>query len=368
MEQLGIVQDKPEPASKNEAEAVTNTFKQFQSYLKEEKYEALWKLTAEDIRSGQFQDDFEKFKQQLSEDKARTILLNLHPESVAKSGKFLTLSAREGEQTWKIHCIEEDGQWIIYEGQGPDRTDWQERLLPTMQKRITEHFDIYYFKDSTAEKEIEQIIEQKEKGFEEICDFLGKDSDQRIKMIFFEDGETKRKATGHQGAGWAFGNTIVEIYSEKQKLDPYHETVHMLMRPFGNPPALFNEGFATYMSERLGVHGLESLGGGQSSIYQRVRELKSKNEWIPLEELITYTDIGPGWSRPPIAYPEAASFVKYLIDIHGKDKFLQAYKQLLNYGSKQVQEQNIEKLTNIYGKSLKELERQWEETFMKSQG
>ena len=366
LEQLGIVQDKPEPASKNEAEAVTNTFKQFQSYLKEEKYEALWKLTAEDIRSGQFQDDFEKFKQQLSEDKARTILLNLHPESVAKSGKFLTLSAREGEQTWKIHFIEEDGQWKIYEGQGPDRTDWQERLLPTMQKRSTKHFDIYYFKDSTAEKEIEQIVQEKEKGFEEICRFLGKDSDQRTTMIFFEDGETKQNATGHQGAGWAFGNTIVEIYNEQQKLDPYHETVHVLMRPFGNPPALFNEGFAVYMSERLGALALKNLSGGSSSIYDRVRKLKNKGEWIPLEELITYTDIGPRWSRPPISYPEAASFVKFLIDKYGKNKFLRAYKKLKSSSDKTIQQQNVRALKEIYGKSLAKLENEWESTFMKS--
>jgi len=67
-----------------------------------------------------------------------------------------------------------------------------------------------------------------------------------------------------------------------------------------------------------------------------------------------------------VAYPEAASFVKYLIDTYGKDKFLQAYYQLLNSGSKQVQEKNIEKLTNIYGKSLNELKKQWEDVFLNS--
>ncbi len=136
------------------------------------------------------------------------------------------------------------------------------------------------------------------------------------------------------------------------------------MNPYGNPPALFNEGFATYMSERLGTHGLESLGGGQSSIYQRTRELKNKNEWIPLEELITYTDIGPGWSRPPIAYPEAASFVKYLIDNYGKEKFLQAYKKLRNSGDKAIQQQNVKTLEIICHKSLTELKAEWESAFL----
>ena len=117
-----------------------------------------------------------------------------------------------------------------------------------MEKHSTEHFDIYYFKNSTAEKQIDQIADEKEKGYKEICQFLEKDTDIRIRMIFFEDDVSKQNATGHQGAGWAFGNTIVEIYNEEQKLDPYHETTHILMNPFGRPPALFNEGFAVYMS------------------------------------------------------------------------------------------------------------------------
>ena len=95
-------------------------------------------------------------------------------------------------------------------------------------------------------------------------------------MILFEDGATKYSYTGHQGAGWAFGNTVVEIYNEKEKLDPYHETTHVLMRAYGSPPALFNEGFATYMSERLGAQALAAMQGGESSIYERVRELDGK--------------------------------------------------------------------------------------------
>jgi hypothetical protein len=363
LDQLGIVQDKSEPASKSQAQAVTNTFKYFQSYLKEGKYEAAWRLLAKHIRSGQFQDDFEKFREQFSDDAVKAIFLNLHPESVTKSGKSLTLSAKDGEQIWKIHFITEDGQWKIYEGQEPDRSDWQERLLPTMQKRTTKHFDIYYFKDSTAEEEIEKIAEEKENGFEKICRFLGKDSDQKIKMILFEDGQTKRAATGHQGAGWAFGNTIVEIYNEKEKLDPYHETVHVLMRPNGNPPALFNEGFAVYMSERLGAHALDDLSGGQTTIYERVRELKEKGELIDLRELLGYAEIGSGKTNPPVAYPQAASFVKFLIDQYGKGKFLNTYRTLQNSDSEAVRQENIRTLEQIYGTSLADLDEQWEEAF-----
>ena len=368
LDELGILRDRSEPASESQAEAVTNTFRQFQSHLKEGNYEAVWGLLTEHIRSGQFQDNFERFMEQFSGDAVKTIFLNLYPESVSKSGKFLTLSAKRGDQTWKIHFIKEDGQWKIYEGQEPDRSDWQERLLPKMQKRVTRHFDIYYFKDSTAEREIEQIAEQKERGFGEICRFIGKDSDIRIRMVLFEDGQTKHSETGHQGAGWAFGNTIVEVYNEKEKLDPYHETTHVLMRPFGNPPALFDEGFAVYMSERLGTHALKNLSGGLATIHQRAGELKAKSQWIDLEELVTYTEIGSRESQPPVSYAEAASFVKFLVDKYGKDKFLRAYKALTNSNDKRVHRQNLEKLADIYGQSLQQLDKQWQDALGASPG
>lgn len=351
------------PASKNQSEAVIKAFKKFQKHLKSEKYEAAWELFAGNLRS-QYQDDFEGWREQvISSDEVKTLFLNLHPESVSKNGDILTLTARYEDALWKIHFIKEDERWKIYDAQD-GRSNWQERLLPKMAKRATKHFDIYYFEDSTAAKEIDVIAEQKEKGFRKICQFLGKGSDIRICMVFFEDGETKKRETGHQGAGWAFGHTIVEIYNEEEKLDPYHETVHILMDSYGNPPALFNEGFATYMSERLGAHGLESLGGGQSSIYERVRELKNKGELISLEELITYTEIGSAKTQPPVAYPEAASFVKFLIDNYGKDKFLQAYKKLRNSGDKAIQQQNVKTLEIICHKSLTELKTEWESTFL----
>jgi len=365
------------PASKTESEVVIQTFLQIQNYISDKKYEQAWQLFTKDYQDAEFQiRGFEKFRQVM--EPARSIdsafwwekddFLNLQPRSVAERDGVFTLKAISESQTWTIDFVKDDWQWKIdwITGYTPRILmwqNWEKRLLPQMEKRSTNHFDIYYFKDSTAEKEINLIVRQKEKGFREICKFLGKESDTRICLVLFEDGKTKRLETGHTGAGWAYGTTIVEIYNEEQKLDPYHETVHILMGPYGGPPALFNEGFAVYMSERLGAHGLQNLGGGQSTIYARVKELKSKGEWIDLEELISYTEIGSMESRPPVAYPEAASFVKFLIENYGKDKFLQAYRALKNSSSKLVQEANIEILAQIYDKSLAELEKEWEKHF-----
>jgi len=233
-------------------------------------------------------------------------------------------------------------------------------MLPKMQKRSTSHFDIYYDKGSSAEREIDQIVVEREKGYQEISNFLDKSEDIRVQVVFFEDGKTKAWETGHRGAGWAFDQTIVEVYNEKEKLDPYHELCHILARPYGDPPALFNEGFAVYMTERLGAPALKSLGGGLSTVAEKVKKLRNENQWVPLEELLSHTEIGSEESRPSVSYPEAASFVQFLIDKFGKEKFLQAYKSLKNPDDKSIHEENQKTLAAVYGRSLSELGKQWE--------
>jgi hypothetical protein len=355
-------------------QAVREAFGRWQDSIRDGKYKTAWKLFASSLRrSRQYENDFQRFAKKMDDEGTmmKAISLNLRPESVTniRIGELATLNTTHGSRSFRIDFVMEDGQWKIHnirmvrDGNGDD---WQTRLLPKMRKRVTEHFDIFCYKGSTAEKELEKIAEQRERGFREICRFLGKDSDVRIRMIFFEDGVTKYSETGHQGAGWAFGNTVVEIYNEKEKLDPYHETTHVLMRPYGSPPALFNEGLAVYMSERLGADALDAMGGGESSIYERVRELNGKGELIELEELLTYNEIGSGKTNPPVAYPEAASFVKFLIETYGKDKFLKAYRTLRNSSDKATQQQNFKALETIYDKSLGELKTEWKRTFLRS--
>jgi hypothetical protein len=182
-------------------------------------------------------------------------------------------------------------------------------------------------------------------------------------MVLFEDGQTKYKATGHRGLGWGFDNTIVEIYNEKQKMDPYHETVHILMDTFGQPPALLDEGFAVYMSDYLSRSDSAKATSIGAWFYNSSKELKNKDQLIDLQKLLTYRDVSRG-----DVYAEAGSFVGFLIDTYGKDKFLQTYKSLENSRDKKIQENNIILLQQIYGESLTELEKKWESHFLKAAG
>jgi prepilin-type processing-associated H-X9-DG protein len=359
-------------ASQEKAQAVIVKLKQIQEYMRNKKYEQVWQSFSKDYRDAEYQfrvDAFERFKKAMepkhSLDSAfvweKGDFLKLRPEKVFEQDGLLSVEAFCDSHIWTVDFIQEGGQWKIdwisgYTPRVLSTQNWQERLLPKLEKRTTKHFDIYYFRDSTAEKEIEHIAVDKERGFGEICHFLGIPSKVRIRLILFEDGQRKHWETGHQGNGWAFGRTIVEVYNEKTKLDPYHETVHILMRPFGNPPALFNEGFAVYMSEKLGASSLRYLSGGESEIYERVKELTAKNELWELKELVGFSEIGSMKTRPPVAYPQAASFVKFLVEKYGKDRFLKLYKTLENGRDN---EQNIERLERIYNSTFPELEKEW---------
>jgi len=214
-------------------------------------------------------------------------------------------------------------------------------------------------KGTPAENDIEKIAGERDSGYEQICEFLGTNPDVRISLVFFEDGETKRKVTGHQGNGMAKGTLIVEVYNQEIKLDPFHETTHILASEIGHPPAILNEGLATYMSKWLKTPSNKDREDNSVSLYEKVRENKAKGNWIPLEELLAFTEIGSEWSKPLVAYPQAGSFVKFLIDTYGREKFLEAYSRLDNSKEEIVFKQNRENLEQIYGKSLDTLSQEW---------
>ena len=77
-----------------------------------------------------------------------------------------------------------------------------------------------------------------------------------------------------------------------------------------------------------------------------------------------FSEIGSDESRPSVAYAEAASFVKFLTERFGREKFLAAYKSLKNSTDSNVQEENLDWLRKIYGLSLPELTAAWEKAVL----
>jgi hypothetical protein len=371
------------PESDVRAGQVRQAFKSFQKLIRRGRYSEVWNsVFSEDYRAGmESLDNFEKAMigevPYFATCWDRDVMLSMRPISVRSTGSLVVLSVTNGKETWQINFTRSESGWRIdwisgYDPailQLPDRNDMGRLLLAKTQTFNTQHFDIHYYKNSTAERELSSLAQTRERGYAQVVEFLGLSklsSDRKIMLFLFEDMKTKFLDTGTTGQGFANGeDTIGEVYNKKLRLDPYHETTHILMGPYGNPPAILNEGIAVYMSERLGgVPALQYLGGMDQTLCARVCDFKQKGEWINLKELLSYTNIGSQGSRTALAYTEAGAFVKFLIETFGKDRFLDAFKELKNPEDPKIDHQNQEELERIYGCSMQKLEGDWERAFL----
>jgi len=186
--------------------------------------------------------------------------------------------------------------------------------------------EVYAWKGSLAASRIDEIATERLHAVGAVREILDVDPPERIRLVFYPDSATKTSQTRHIGAGWAFGNTIVEIFNDRTQLDPYHELAHVLAAGIGDPPAMFNEGFAVYVSERLGANALEQLGSPGSSVDHAVCGFLRDGTAFTLEQLSALENIGTTESRPQVSYPESASVMKFLVDTYGLDRFRAIYR------------------------------------------
>lgn len=371
------------PESDVRAVQARREFSSFQQLIRQGHYSKIWdSVFSKDYQDASFQ-SLDIFENSMTGSYStcldywdRDTLLAMHPASVGSSSNLIVLSVTNGKETWQINFTPSESGWRIDWISGyvpvvlqptPDQDKILETLLAKTQIFNTQHFEIHYYKNSTAERELSSVAQTREKGYAQIVESLGLSglpSDKKITLFLFQDMKTKFLDTRHIGLGFASGDIIGEVYNEKQRLDPYHEPTHILMRPYGNPPAILNEGVAVYMSERLGAPALRYLGGGDQTIYARVRDFKQKGEWIGLKELLSFTNIGSQGSRTALAYTEAGAFVKFLIETFGKEKFLDAFKKLKNSEDPNIRRLNQEELERIYRSTLQKLEEDWERSFL----
>jgi hypothetical protein len=222
-----------------------------------------------------------------------------------------------------------------------------EPLKPFPRDRIV----FYCSPDTPAFNDIEAIALRRESALKELCDFANVTPKEKIAIFFFPDQLTKKMCTGHEGDGLARGNDIYEVYNETVKLDPYHELAHIVMGQVGDPPAMFNEGFAAYIQENHKWAG--------ENVHDMAQNLLTAKKNIPLNKLLARTEIGSKRDDGKIAYPQAASFMGFLIEKFGKEKFLLAYKNLKN-GGNNIDSNKVE-LQKVYDLKLDQLETQWQE-------
>lgn len=116
-----------------------------------------------------------------------------------------------------------------------------------------------------------------------------------------------------------------------------HEAVHAIFSPVGSPPPLFQEGLAM-------VYGCGTGGGSAAAI----------DPDTDLERLIAPGEWRPEYaSRGQFNYAAAGSFVRYLLDTLGKQRFLSLYREAPH------SEQARDTFQQVYGVSFDEAVASW---------
>ena len=352
------------PASQEKTRAAVQALERLQQAVRDDRLADAWQAFSKGYQQAEWQGRFDKFEDAMAGTLfshfvwEKDALLTLKPTECVLTGKLIRLIGRTGDEDWRLDFIEAGAgalqlDWIAgYLPRLARWKNWEKYLLPRMRKRSSKHFDVYCFPGTAAAKDLDRIVEAREKACSRIAEFLGTRPAGRITLVLFEDKDTKFKHTGHQGMGWATGQMMVEVYNSQGRVDPCHETTHVVAAQIGNPPALLNEGLAVYMQDGHKWKG-EHVDVTASRLLER-RKL------TPLTQLITRNEIGSRRDDGRVAYPQSGSFVKFIIERYGRDQFLKLYGKL-----KVGAEDNSSRFEQVLDVPLETAEKQWQ-AFLRS--
>jgi hypothetical protein len=107
----------PTSSSQPQVEAVTKALTEFQSCLKDGKYEQAWEITSGYFRQNVCDGDFDKFKKVCDQIKLATV--TIHPESAVVNNDRvgLLITGPSLESDLYLFFIKTDGKWQLYIGQ-----------------------------------------------------------------------------------------------------------------------------------------------------------------------------------------------------------------------------------------------------------
>lgn len=148
----------------------------------------------------------------------------------------------------------------------------------------------------------------------------------------------------------------IELYGVKEDRYPLiHELTHSLLgygKDFDTSSGYFTqEGFASYLEEKYGEN--------KTYPHKLVKYFMDANKLIPISNLID-SNLDESYFRPVLitekdvtlrlmSYTHASSFVTYLVETYGLEKFEQIYNE----------KDLSKKVAEVYGKNISELENEW---------
>ncbi|MDP3057156.1 MAG: hypothetical protein Q8N37_01365 [bacterium] len=225
-------------------------------------------------------------------------------------------------------------------------------------KQKSNHYVFYYLKNSLAENDIYKIIKLKEKHHNKILSFLDLKNKQIIHYYIYPSLKSKASLMGDDSPGnviWGDFELVNSepktnkfeihtIYNDKCQFIGEHEDTHFLSLSLGLSIYLFCEGLAQFMEGNLFGKDIDIIS----------KELLSQKKLYSIKNLID----NKNWEKvdSKIIYPEVGSFVRFLINTYGWDKFKKTYQRLSRLNNS---EENLKIIENGFEKSIEELEKEW---------
>ncbi len=204
---------------------------------------------------------------------------------------------------------------------------------------------IHFVSGSAAARDIEAIAQVADEAIAFVEERLGTRRRDRLEVYLID------RVLGHGGfAGEAIAISYLDRnYAGGGLLEVFrHEGTHILDRQIaqGERPALFGEGFATYITG--GHFKLEPLPARAAALLQM-------DGYIPLRELAN--NFYP--SQHETGYLEAGALIDYLIRRDGYETFIRLYGNLQRQPGESDADMIDREMQALYGIGLDDMEAEW---------
>ena len=238
----------------------------------------------------------------------------------------------------------------------PSPSNLRRPLLLLSERLETEHFVFYYSPGDRIE------VDRSETYHRWATAYLGVTVPRKIEYYKYRQIEDMTCTDSHPssecvqlGAIGMANSSLARIYTS-YTWHP-HECFHIYTKQIGGPPTFFNEGMATahivdpfnndFVPRSNSAPGSEPLADAAARLY-------ASGQLVPVETLLT----GPAWGKAPswISYPEAGSFVRYLVDAYGLERMKEVFRTIPYADPPEV---ILTKFEGIYGMSLQAAESEW---------
>jgi len=181
--------------------------------------------------------------------------------------------------------------------------------------RRTEHLVFHYPPNSPAAGDIDLADRLYNAAYDDNAAYLGITLDRPIDVYLYPTGDTRYHMTARD-AGFAMipEYEVHSLWAEGERQTPGHEVVHVLT---GNgwgeaTEALLGEGIAVWLDHNEAGRDYHRLAA----------DMLADDELLPIRGIL-----GDGWFQHDgnITYPEAGSFVGFMLESFGVSKFKRIY-------------------------------------------